>query len=415
MCSQLSIFRLDLWRVTLEFDLDEVVRMPAAVVVSAVRTPIGRARKGTLTETPAEDLAVHVLVEAVRRSGLAPERFDDVILAESMYGGGDLARYAAVAAGMTRVPGQAVNRHCASSLTAVAAAAATVRAGMDRAVVAGGAQSSSLSPVLHWRRPGSDELERRNAPTFPQTEEATDDVSLTVGWNVAQKYGIGRERMDAWAVRSHQRAVAATAAGRFADEIAPIKVTTRSGTVVEFAVDESPRADTSLERVAALPPLHPEIEGFSITAGNASAANDAAAALAVVADDLAAEQGLTALATVWAWASVGVPPELTGTGAIDAAVEVLRRAGLGAGDVDLWEVNEAYASVPVAVCQLLGLDEEKVNVYGSGCSLGHPVAASGARMLTTLIHELRRRGGGIGLATMCAGGGQGGAVVVEVA
>ncbi|RAY16994.1 acetyl-CoA C-acyltransferase [Actinomadura craniellae] len=389
--------------------------MPEAVIVSAVRTPIGTARKGTLTETPAEDLATHVLREAVRRSGIAPERFDDVIFGESMYGGGDLARHAAVAAGMTRVPGVSMNRHCASSLTAVGTAAANIRAGMDRAIVAGGVQSSSLMPALDWRIPLGDATERRIAPTFPYTDDATDETAMTVGWNVAQKYGLTREQMDAWALRSHQRAVAATEAGVFADEIVPIKVTRRDGSVVEFAADEHPRATTSAEKMAALPPLRPDIEGFSITAGNASGSNDGAAALAVVADDLARAEGLRTLATVRAWAAVGVEPKFTGVGAIDAATKVLERAGLTTADIDLWEINEAFASVPVATCQVLKLDEDRVNVHGSGCSLGHPIAATGARMLTTLAHELRRRGGGIGLATMCAGGGQGGAVVIEVA
>ena len=388
--------------------------MTEAVIVGAVRTPVGTARKGTLTETPAEQLAIHVLTEAVRRSGLPPDRFDDVILAESLYGGGDLARYAAVAAGMTHVSGQAVNRHCAGSLTAVGNAAATIRAEMDRAVIAGGVQSSSMSPAVTWRVPGTDETQTRNAPTFPPTATATDDVSLTVGWNVAQKYGISRERMDAWAVRSHARAIAAIDAGKFADEISPITVTRRDGTVSEFAVDEHPRRDTSLEKVAALKPLHPEIDGFSITAGNACGGNDAGAALALVGDDLAREAGLTALGAVRAWAAVGVNPELTGVGAIEAIVRVLDRARLSVADVHLWEINEAFASVPVAACQELSIDEELVNIYGSGCSLGHPIAATGARMLTTLTHELQRRGGGIGVAAMCAGGGQGGAVVIEV-
>jgi acetyl-CoA acetyltransferase family protein len=389
--------------------------VPEAVVVSAVRTPIGTARKGTLSETPGEELATHILLESVRRSGLAPEQFDDVVFAESMYGGGDLARYAAVAAGMTQVPGVALNRHCAGSLTSVALAAGSLRAGMDRAIVAGGVQASSLMPRVEWRVPGSDETERRMAPTFPYSDDANDDTALTVGWNVAQEYGLTREQMDAWAVRSHHRAAAATANGLFADEIAPITVTRRDGSVVEFAADEHPRPNTSMEKVAALPPLRPEIEGFSITAGNACGGNDAAAALALVGDDLARAEGLEALATVRAWASVGVQPRLTGVGAIDAAVKVLHRAGLTPADVHLWEINEAFASVPVAACQVLGLDEELVNIHGSGCSLGHPIAATGARMLTTLIHELRRRGGGIGVASMCAGGGQGGAVVVEVA
>lgn len=387
--------------------------MTEAVIISAVRTAVGTARKGTLTETPGETLATHILIEAVRRSGLPPERLDDVMLAESMYGGGDLARYAAVAAGMTQLAGQAVNRHCAGSLATVGNAAASIRAGMDRAVVAGGVQASSLNPANTWRVPGSGETETRNPPTFPQTETVNDDVSLTVGWNVAQKYGISRERMDAWAVRSHQRAVAAIDAGTFTDEITPITVTRKDGTVSEFAVDEHPRRDTSLDKLAALKPLHPEIDGFSITAGNACGGNDGAAALTVADADVASDAALTALATVRAWASVGVDPRFTGLGAIDAIGKVLDRARLSVADVRLWEINEAFASVPVAACQEFGIDEDLVNVHGSGCSLGHPIAATGARMLTTLIHELRRRGGGIGVAAMCAGGGQGGAVVVD--
>lgn len=390
--------------------------MPEAVIVSAVRTAIGTARKGTLSETPAEDLATHILREAVDRAGVAADSVDDVMFAEAMYGGGDLARYAAVDAGMTHVPGQAVNRHCASSLTTIGNAAANIRAGMDRVVIAGGVQSSSLAPTTTWRVPGTeDQFENRIAPTFPYSADADDDVSLSVGWNVAQEVGLTREEMDRWAVRSHHRAAAATEAGKFLDEIAPIKVTTKDGSSIEFAVDEHPRATSSLEKVSTLKPLHPEIEGFSITAGNASGVNDAAAAVTVVSDEVAAELGLTPLATVSAWAAVGVDPRVTGLGAVEAAKKVLDRAGLEAPDIDLWEINEAFASVPVAACKLLGLDEEKVNIHGSGCSLGHPVAASGARMVVTLVHELRRRGGGVGLATMCAGGGQGGAVIIEVA
>ncbi|MGW0590575.1 thiolase family protein [Streptosporangium sp. NPDC002607] len=390
--------------------------MPEAVIVSAVRTAIGTARKGSLSETKAEELAVHVIREAVGRSGLAADGFDDVIMAESLYGGGDLARHAAVAAGMIGVPGQAINRHCAGSLTAVANAAGSIRSGMDRAIIAGGVQSSSLSPRLVWRVPGTvDEVQEGMAPTFPYTAEATDDVTMSVGWNVAQEAGITREEMDAWALRSHQRAVAAIDAGKLVDEIVPITVTRLDGSVVEFAVDEHPRRGSTMEKLASLKPLHPEIEGFSITAGNASGVNDAAAALAVVGDDLARAEGLAPLATVRAWAAVGVQPIRTGMAAVEVIPKVLRRAGIGVEDVALWEINEAFASVPVAACKLLGLDEEKVNIFGSGCSLGHPVSASGARMLTTLIHELRRRGGGIGVAAMCAGGGQGGAVVIEVA
>ncbi|WP_405975676.1 thiolase family protein [Streptomyces sp. NBC_00988] len=389
--------------------------MPEAVIVSAVRTAIGTAYKGSLSETSAEDLARHVVAEAVERSGLAPESFDDVVLAESMYGGGDLARHAAVSLGMTEVAGQAVNRHCAGSLTAVGIAAGSVRAGMDQAVIAGGAQSSSLAPKTVWRVPGTvDRFEERMAPTFPYTADATDDVTLSTGWNVALEAGLTREQLDAWAYRSHARAVAAIDADVFVDEIASIKVTRRDGSVVDFAIDEHPRRSSTLEKLATLKPLHPEIEGFSITAGNAAGVNDAAAALAVVSDELARTRGLTPLATVRAWAATGVAPRRTGMGAVEVIPKVLQRAGVSIGDVALWEINEAFASVPAAACKLLGLDEELVNIFGSGCSLGHPVAASGARMLTTLTHELRRRGGGIGVAAMCAGGGQAGAVVIEV-
>jgi acetyl-CoA C-acetyltransferase len=386
------------------------------VILSTARTAIGTARKGTLANTSGEELATFILQETIRRSGLDPARGDDVIFAESQYGGGDLARYAAVVAGLTEVPGQAVNRHCAGSLTAIGNASAGIKCGMEQAVVAGGVQVSSLSPQLRRRVPGTaGEYEDWYPPTHPDSAQAPNmDMSISVGWNTAQAAGISREEMDAWALRSHQRAIAAADAGKFMDEIAPIKVTAPDGSVREFAVDEHPRRSTSLEALAALKVLHPEIPGFSITAGNASGINDAAAAVTISSPELAHAEGLTPMAKVRAWAAVGVDPALMGLGALRAATKVLDRAGLSLTDVKLWEINEAFASVPVAACKELGLDEETVNVSGSGCSLGHPVAATGARMVITLIHELRRRGGGIGVASMCAGGGQGGAVLIEV-
>jgi acetyl-CoA C-acetyltransferase len=220
--------------------------------------------------------------------------------------------------------------------------------------------------------------------------------------------------MDAWAARSHQRAIAAMDAGKFLDEIIPLKITQPDGSVTEFSVDEHPRRDTTVEKLAGLKVLHPEIEGFSITAGNSSGTNDAAAAVALVDRDYAAAEKLNVMGTVKAWAAAGVPPRDPGLGAVKVIGKVLQRAGLSAGDVALWEINEAFASVPIAACREYGIDEEKVNFSGSGCSLGHPIAASGARMVTTLTYELVRRGGGIGVAAMCAGGGQGGAVVIEV-
>ncbi|MCW2905421.1 MAG: hypothetical protein JWL68_210 [Actinomycetia bacterium] len=390
--------------------------MSDPVIISTARTAIGTARKGTLANTTGEELATFILQETVRRSGLDPAHIDDVIFAESQYGGGDLARYAAVVAGLMDVPGQAVNRHCAGSLAAIGNAAAGIKSGMERAVVAGGVQATSLSPQLRRRVPGTaDGYQDWYPPTHPDSAQAPNmDMSISVGWNTAQAAGITREEMDAWAFRSHMRAVAATDAGKFADEIAPIKVTAPDGSVREFAVDEHPRRSSTLEKLASLKVLHPEIPGFSITAGNASGVNDAAAAVTVTSAELAAAEGLTPMATVRAWAAAGVDPALMGMGALRAATKVTGRAGVSLADVKLWEINEAFASVPVAACQELGLDEDIVNVSGSGCSLGHPVAASGARMIITLIHELRRRGGGIGVASMCAGGGQGGAVLIEV-
>ena len=390
--------------------------MAQPVIVSAARTAIGTARKGTLAQTPAEDLATAILKETVRRSGFDPSRVDDIVFAESLYGGGDLARYAAVVAGMTTVPGQAANRHCTGSLTTIGTASAGVASGMDQIVVAGGVEASSLSPRLQRRVPGTvDEMANWYPPSHPNSVEAPNrDMSITVGWNTAQAAGLTRAELDAWALRSHQRAVAAIDAGKFVDEIVPLKVQTLDGSVVEFAVDEHPRRDTTAERLASLKVLHPEIPDFSITAGNACGANDAAAAVTVTSAELAAAEGIEALATVRAWASVGIDPKYTGLGALRAIEKVLARAGLTTGDVKLWEINEAFASVPLAACREFGLDEETVNFSGSGCSLGHPVAASGARMVTTLIHELRRTGGGIGVAAMCAGGGQGGALLVQV-
>ncbi|MFJ1454839.1 thiolase family protein [Nocardia sp. N2S4-5] len=392
--------------------------MAKPVIVGAVRTAIGRSFKGALANVPSETLASTILSEAVRRSRVDPAVVDDVILAELNYGGGDLARHAAVACGMVGVPGQAVNRHCTGSLTAIANGAAHIVSGMERVIVAGGVQSLSTAPLMKWRVPGKAELEFVEPwmpPSHPETPDApTLDMAITVGWNTAKKAGISRAEMDAWALRSHQRAVAAIDAGKFLDEIVPLKIRQLDGSVVDFAVDEFPRRDTTSERLAGLPVLHPEIEGFSITAGNSSGINDAAAAVTVVGDDYAAAEGLDVLGTVRAWANTAVTPADNGLAAGKVIGKVLDRAGLAPADVALWEINEAFASVPIAACREHGLDEELVNFSGSGCSLGHPISASGARMVTTLLYELRRRGGGIGVAAMCAGGGQGGALVVEV-
>jgi len=380
--------------------------VPEAVIVSALRTPIGTAMKGTLRDTDAYQLADHIVGATVTELDSHVDRaaIDDLILGEGLYGGGVVARYAAITAGLTSVPGLAVNRHCAAGLAAVQGAAASIRAGMDRLVIAGGVNSASTSP--RFKRRAGEELVDWFPPTHPDRPEAPNmDMSITVGWNAAVKAGVSREEMDAWALRSHRNAIAAIDEGRFKHEIVPID--TPHGL---FETDEHPRRDTTLEKLASLKPLHPEIEGFSITAGNACGGNDAAAALALASDSL----GLPALGTVLSWASVGVDPAVTGLAPVEAIPKALARAGLSLADVDLFEINEAFAAMCVATIKLLEIDPDLVNVSGSGCSLGHPVAATGARMLVTLTHELRRRGGGIGVAAMCAGGGMGSATVIGV-
>ncbi|WP_309058885.1 thiolase family protein, partial [Streptomyces sp.] len=362
--------------------------MPEAVLVAALRTPIGTAVKGSLRDTTAHELADRIVTAVAE--GLDPGLVDDVVLAESHYGGGVVARHAALTAGLPQVPGLALNRHCAAGLAAVQTAAASVRAGMDRLVLAGGVNSASTAPKLSFRGVEGPWV----PPSHPDRADAPNlDMSITVGWNTAVRAGITREEMDAWALRSHRNAVRALDEGRFKDETVPVD--TPHG---PFEADEHPRRDTSAERLAALKPLHPEIDGFSITAGNACGANDAAAAVAVADERL----GLPALATVRAWASVAVDPAETGLTPVQAIPKALRRAGLTVSDVDLFEINEAFASVAVAAVRRLDLDPDTVNVNGSGCSLGHPVAATGTRMIVTLVHELRRRGGGVGVAAMCA-------------
>jgi acetyl-CoA C-acetyltransferase len=253
------------------------------------------------------------------------------------------------------------------------------------------------------------------SPSHPDSAEAPAfDMTITVGWNSAQEANVTREEMDAWALRSHERAIHSIDQGWFEDEIVPITVTRPGGETVIFEVDEHPRRGSSAEKLASLKPLHPEIEGFSITAANSSGLNDAAAAMVLASSDLAAERGLTPIATVRSWASVGVDPARTGMAPTKVIPLALERAGLTLADVDLYEINEAFAAMCVASTRVLGIDEAIVNVNGSGCSLGHPIAASGARMMITLVNELRRRGGGIGVASMCAGGGMGGATVLEV-
>ena len=387
-----------------------------AVIVSGARTAIGTAYRGSLAEVDALELGTRAIAEAVRRSGLDASLVDNVVMGESLYGGGDIGRYAAIEAGLVNAPGVAHNRHCASGLAALQSAAASVIAGMDPG------RGRGRRPVQLDRPQGEPAgtrdryLGRGLARAQPPGDAGRPDPGHDDHRRLERRgrAGLTREEMDAWAWRSHQRAVAGIDAGNFADEIFPLEVTRRDGTRFTFAVDEHPRRSSTLDKLASLKPLHPEIEGFSITAGNAAGVNDGAAAMVVTDRAFAEEHGLEPLAVVRAWASAGVPPADTGLAPPVAIGKALGRAGLSVGDVALWEINEAFASVSVAATRALGLDEDTVNVLGSGCSLGHPVAMTGARMVLTLTHELRRRGGGTGVAAMCAGGGMATALVLDV-
>lgn len=391
---------------------------PLAVIVAAGRTPIGTARRGAIANIEASELAKPVLTAVIERSGLAPTDFDDLVLAEVWQGGGDIARYIAVDLGLTGLPGMALNRQCASSLSAVAMAAGQIASGMNRAVLAGGTESLSTAPTGRKRKAFTTgrEVEDYEDPWYsishPPTEDAPAiDMSITVGHNCAIQYCISRQAQDEWALRSHQRAIKAIDGGSFVDEIVPLAVPNADGTVSTFAQDEHPRRETTLETLGALKVLHPEIDGFTVTPGNSSGLNDASAIVALATPNSAVEP----LAGILSWSSVGVAPNRTGSGPILAIPKALQLAGRKLDDVALFEINEAFAAQAIACSQELGLDEEIVNVYGSGIGLGHPIAATGARMIMSAIFELRRRGGGIGVVSMCAGGGMGSAMVIEVA
>lgn len=387
--------------------------MTEAVIVAAARTPIGRARKGSLVDVDAFRLAEIAVGEAISRSGIDTADIDDIVLGESLYGGGDIARHTAVVLGLENVAGIADNRHCASGLSAVQLAAGSIRAGMDTVVVAGGTQSSSSAPQSWMAQPGG-EPQMWMSPSHPETPDAPAfDMSITVGENTAREMGLTRRDVDEWAAYSHGQAIASIDSGAFEEEIVPVEYLDREGMARTFSVDEHPRRGVTVESLAELKPIHPELDSPTVTPGNASGINDAAAALVLTSDGFAAAHGMRPLARVVSWANAGVEPARTGMGPTVAIPRALERAGLTIDDIDLVEVNEAFCSVPVAAIRTLGIDPSIVNVNGSGCSLGHPIAATGARMVTTMVHELRRRGKNLGLLSMCAGGGMGSALVIE--
>src|SRR5438270_9138934 len=288
--------------------------MADALIVSAARTPIARARKGSLVDVDAFALAQVAVGAAIDRSGVDTADIDDLVLAESLQGGGVIGRYVAVNMGLTHIPGLADNRHCAAGLSALQIGAGSIRAGMDRVVVAGGTESLSSMPMSTKSTPASARsYQPWMSPSHPETPEAPAwDMSITVGENTARLAGVSRTAADEWAYHSHMRAAASIAEGKFDAEIVPVDVPDGSGGTRPFTTDEQPRPDTSLEKLASLPVLHPEIEGATVTAGNAAGVNDAAAAVVLASDDYARAHGLTSLARILAWASIGVDPMRTG-------------------------------------------------------------------------------------------------------
>ncbi|HEX9683481.1 MAG TPA: thiolase family protein [Acidimicrobiales bacterium] len=390
--------------------------MTAAVILAASRTPIGTAGRG-LAHVSIHDLAKVTVAETLKRSGIPAGDVDDLILGEVLAGGGDVARYVVIDLGLPPdTPGMAINRQCASGMTAVAVAASSIMAGMDRVVLAGGVASMSQAPLTLMKSPMPfGNPTEYISPSHPDTPDAPNlNMGVTVGENTADECGITREDMDEWALLSHRRAVAAIDEGRFAEEIVPVEVPAgRGGGTALFDTDEHPRRTTTLEKLASLPAIFKP--GGRVTAGNSSGINDGSCTLAVTSSDYATAHGLAPMATIRSWTSVGVEPRRTGMAPTVAIPRACDRAGVTPADLDLVEINEAFASMTVAGHRTLGLDPDIVNVNGGAVGLGHPVACSGARIVTTLLHELRRRGGGLGAAALCAGGGMGAAMVLEVA
>ena len=395
-----------------------------AWIVSAVRTPVGR-YGGALARVRPDDLAAIAIKAAVERAGVDPNDIDDVILGAANQAGEDnrnVARMSALLAGLpTTVGGQTVNRLCGSGLQAINSAAHAIMVGDGDAFVAGGVESMTRAPYVMAKPEtaydrGSREMYDTTLGwrfTNPKLAEMHHPYSMgETGENVAEQCGVSREDQDAFALRSHQRAVAAIEEGRFANQIVPVMVPQPKGDPIEVTRDEHPRADTSIEALARLRPAFRK-DGGTVTAGNSSGINDGASATVVVEAEYARRHNMKPLARVIATAVAGVDPSVMGLGPIPATRKALERAGLTVDNLDLVELNEAFASQSVAVMRELGLDPEKTNVNGGAIALGHPLGASGARLITMLSHELQRRDGKYGLATMCIGVGQGIATIIE--
>ena len=401
--------------------MTESARTP--VIVEALRTPMGRAG-GQLAGVRPDDLAAHVVRHIAERHPAALGQLEDVYFGAANQAGEDnrnVARMAVLLAGLpVEVPGVTVNRLCGSGMEAVVQAAKSVLAGEGHVYIAGGVESMTRAPFVipkqgvPWPR-GAEIFDTQLGWRMvnPKMDELYPVVSLgETAENVAERYGISREDQDAWALGSHRKAARAQDEGWFDDEIVPITVPAgRKQPPVRVTADEGVRRDTSLEKLAKLRPVFRK--GGTVTAGNASPLNDGAAALLVTSLERAKVLGLEPLARIVAWGHAGVDPAVMGIGPIPATRKAFARAGLGPDDMDVVELNEAFASQVLASMRDLGLDPEKVNVAGGAIALGHPLGCSGARIVTTLVHNLRRTGGRYGLASMCIGVGQGISVVVE--
>ncbi|CNC39918.1 acetyl-CoA C-acetyltransferase [Yersinia intermedia] len=391
--------------------------MDNIVIVSAVRTAIG-SFNGALAPVSAVDLGSIVLREAMARAGISGDNVDEVILGNVLQAGlgQNPARQALLKSGIPdTVSAYTVNKVCGSGLKSVALAAQAILAGDAQTIIAGGMENMSQAPYLmdskaRWGyRLGDGQL--FDVILKDGLMCATHDYHMGItAENVAKEYGISREAQDALALASQQKAVAAISSGAFAQEIVPVTVKNRKGDIT-VDTDEFPKASTTAEGLAKLRPAFSK-DG-TVTAGNASGINDGAAALVVMSESRAKQLGLTPLARIRGYASGGVAPALMGMGPVPATLHVLKKTGLALSDIDLIEANEAFAAQFLAVGKTLGFDAEKVNVYGGAIALGHPIGASGARILVTLLHALQARNKTLGLATLCIGGGQGTAMIIE--
>jgi acetyl-CoA C-acetyltransferase len=391
--------------------------MTDIVIAGALRTAIGKFG-GTLAKTPAPDLGATVIRALLERSGVAPEAVSEVILGQVLTAGSgqNPARQASIRAGLPHgVPAMTINKVCGSGLKAVMLAAQAIRCGDAEIVIAGGQENMSASPHV---LPGSRDGFRMGDAKLVDTMivDGLWDVYNqyhmgTTAENVARKYGISRQAQDEFAVASQNKAEAAQKSGRFNDEIVPVMIAQRKGDPVPFAQDEFPKAGTTLDSVAGLRPAF--AKDGSVTAANASGLNDGAAALLVMTADRAASLELKPLARIRAFASSGVDPAIMGMGPVPASRRCLEKAGWTPAELDLMEINEAFAAQACAVNKEMGWDTSKINVNGGAIALGHPIGASGARVLVTLLHEMARRGARKGLASLCIGGGMGVALAVE--